>query len=277
MRICCIIFFLLFFSNQVVSQKTEIGFFLGSSYYLGDLNPQFHFLYAKPAAGIIYRYNYTQRITLQIDALYGTVAGSDCIRQTTTNRNLSFKSSVIELSPNIEINFLPYSIGNRKTPFTTYLFAGIALFRFDPLAEYNGAFYHLQPLGTEGQRTSVYNKKPYSLISFSVPFGLGFKKNIGKSVSFGLEWGLRKTFTDYIDDVSTQYVDPSVLSSENRPIAAILADRSAVTNNTGMQRGNSYTKDWYSFAGMILTFKINAKKKCKCPAYREKEYIKRKK
>jgi hypothetical protein len=276
MRRCFIICYLTLFTLQTFSQKTEIGVFLGGSYYLGDLNPQIHFLYTKPAAGIIYRYNVNKRITLKIDGLYGNVEGNDTKSKTNPNRNLNFKSTILELSPNIEINFLPYSIGNSKTPFTTYLFAGVAAFRFDPQAEYNGAYYHLQPLGTEGQRTSVYNKKPYSLISFSIPFGIGFKKNIGKSVSFGLEWGLRKTFTDYIDDVSTTYVDPAVLSSENRPISAILADRSAAINGIGMQRGNSYNKDWYSFAGMILTFKINAKKKCKCPAYREKEYLKRK-
>jgi len=276
MRKCFVIVLFSFLTSQTFSQKSEVGIFLGGSYYLGDLNPYIHFLLTKPAGGIIYRYDFTPRITLKIDALYGNVAGDDAISKANLNRNLSFKSSIIELSPNVEINFLPYSIGNYKMPFTTYIFIGAALFRFDPQAKYGGSYYHLQPLGTEGQRTSVYNKKPYSLISFSVPFGVGFKKNIGKYVSFGLEWGLRKTFTDYIDDVSTQYVDPSVLASENRPISAILADRSSNTNGIGMQRGNSYTKDWYSFAGMNLTFKLNAKKKCKCPAYREKDYKKRK-
>ncbi|OIO99194.1 MAG: hypothetical protein AUJ97_09180 [Bacteroidetes bacterium CG2_30_32_10] len=277
MRKCFIIVLFTLFTSQTFSQKSEIGLFLGGSYYLGDLNPKWHFVLTKPAFGIIYRYNFNQRVTLKMDALYGTVAGNDAISKTNTLRNLSFKSPIIEISPNVEINFLPYQIGNYKLPFTTYIFGGIAIFKFDPQASFEGNYYHLQPLGTEGQRTSVYNKKPYSLINFSIPFGLGFKKNIGKYVSFGLEWGLRKTFTDYIDDVSSQYVDPSVLSSENRPISATLADRSGTTNNIGMQRGNSYTKDWYSYAGMIVTFKINDKKKCKCPSYREKEYQKRKK
>jgi hypothetical protein len=276
MRKSFVILFFTLLTSQTFSQKSEIGLFLGGSYYIGDLNPQIHFLLTKPAAGIIYRYNFNQRISLKIDALYGTVAGDDAISKANLNRNLNFKSPIIELSPNIEINFLPFKLGNDKTPFTNYVFAGIALFRFDPQAEYNGTYYHLQPLGTEGQRTSVYNKKPYSLINFSIPFGIGFKKNIGKYVCIGLEWGLRKTFTDYIDDVSTQYVDPSVLSSENRPISAYLADKSTTTNNVGMQRGNSYTKDWYSFAGLHITFKINARKKGKCPAYKETEYIKRK-
>ncbi len=276
MRKSFVLVLIILLTSQAFSQKSEFGLFLGGSYYLGDLNPQLHFALTKPAVGIIYRYNFNPRVTLKINALYGNVVGDDLKTKTNANRNLSFKSPIIELSPNVEINFLPFTLGNSKTPFTTYVFGGLALFRFDPQANYNGNYYHLQPLGTEGQRTSVYNKKPYSLISVSIPFGIGFKKNIGKHVSFGIEWGLRKTFTDYIDDVSTQYVDPSVLSSENRPISAILADRSSNRNNIGMQRGNSYTKDWYSFAGMIITFKINAKKKCNCPAYREKEYQKRK-
>lgn len=276
MRKCLIIVSFFLFAGQIIAQKSEIGLFLGGSYYLGDLNPQLQFVLTKPAYGIIYRYNFNQRVTLKLDALYGNVAGDDLVSKTNKNRNLSFKSPIIEISPNVEINFTPYQIGNSKLPFTTYVFGGIAIFRFDPQTSYQGNNYHLQPLGTEGQRTSVYNKKPYSLISFSIPFGVGFKQNIGKFMSIGLEWGLRKTFTDYIDDVSTQYVDPSVISSENKPISAILADRSVEKNGIGMQRGNSYTKDWYSFAGMIVTFKINGKKKCKCPSYREKEYQKRK-
>jgi len=120
MRRCFFIVLFILLTGQAFSQKSEVGLFLGGSYYLGDLNPQLHFVLTKPAFGIIYRYNFNQRVTLKLDALYGNVAGDDAISKANTNRNLNFKSPIIEISPNVEINFLPYQIGNYKLPFTTY-------------------------------------------------------------------------------------------------------------------------------------------------------------
>jgi hypothetical protein len=107
---------------------------------------------------------------------------------------------------------------------------------------------------------------------------MGIKYSPFKAISIGLEWGLRKTFTDYLDDVSTVYADPVILSAENTPIAAILADRTNLApgesiNNTGLQRGNSKTKDWYSFAGVFVQFRIKPKNE-KCDAYKKRQKIK---
>jgi hypothetical protein len=83
---------------------------------------------------------------------------------------------------------------------------------------------------------------------------------------------MRKTFTDYLDDVSKTYADPLILASENGPMSPVLADRSTLAfgenpDKTGLQRGNSTTKDWYSFAGVFITYKIKAKKEKSCSAY----------
>jgi hypothetical protein len=128
------------------------------------------------------------------------------------------------------------------------------------------------------------DRKHYSLVNISFPFGLGFKYSVGKNICIGAEWGMRKTTTDYLDDVSTTYADPVILAAEHGAIAAILADRSLKNvgenvNNTGLQRGNSATKDWYSFAVAFITVKFKTRGKGSCPAYNKqynfKEYFKK--
>lgn len=263
----------LFTFMSIRAQRNEIGLLLGTTYYLGDLNPSKQFLQAKPAVGLVYRYVFNQRWAIKMDGLYGSVAGADSISKFNIKRNLSFKSPLAEFSTQLELNFLPYMTGNlTKNYFTPYIFAGISVFGFNPKAEYDGTWYKLKPLGTEGQGTSYYNKKPYSLVNIAFPFGLGFKYSIGSNICIGVEWGMRKATTDYLDDVSTTYADPLILSAENTPLSAILADRSKVQNETDMQRGNSGTKDWYSFAGAFATIKFKALRGDKCPAYREKKF-----
>ena len=124
---------------------------------------------------------------------------------------------------------------------------------------YQGRWYNLQPIGTEGQGSAFSDEKTYSLTQFSIPFGVGLKVNTSKNIGINFEWGLRKTFTDYLDDVSGKYADPFLLGSEKGPVAVGLADKSLkpeTGGNTGRGRGNSYNKDWYSFAGVIITFKL---------------------
>jgi hypothetical protein len=257
----------------VNAQHNEIGILLGTSYYLGDLNPSKQFFLAKPAGGIIYRYILNPRWAIKVDGLYGCVAGDDAKSGVDVERNLSFKSNIFEISPQFELNFLPYITGSKERDyFTPYIFGGFALFHFNPKAEYNGAWYALQPLSTEGEGIpSLSGQKPYSLTQVSIPFGFGFKYSIGDYICIGAEWGLRKTFTGYIDDVSGTYPNEDALAADKGSIAAILSDRSIkkqgeTNDDMGLQRGNS-RPDWYSFAVAFITFKFIAFKDNTCPAY----------
>lgn len=248
-------FFLLiisiFFNFLIFAQHNDIGIFLGGSYYLGDLNPSKQFFLSQPALGLVYSYNFNSRISLRFNLFDGEIEGSDAKAKFNEIRNLSFRSNIGELSTQLEINFLPYLTGKKEHPFSPYVFGGISLFKFNPQAEYNGKWYDLQPLKTEGET------KPYNLISVGIPFGMGIKMNISKRVAVDLEWGLRKTFTDYLDDISKIYVDPTKLNSS---ISINLADRSpevgAPRNVINSQRGNSQNNDWYSFFGVLLIYKI---------------------
>ena len=261
---------IVFASSFIVNaQRNEVGIFLGTSYYLGDLNPSKQFFLAKPAGGIIYRYTISSHWNLKFNGLLGSIQGADSLSKANVQRNLSFKSSLLEASMQLEYNFLPYITGGKGiNNITPYIFTGLAIFHFNPMAEYDGVWYALQPVGTEGQRTAESTLKPYALTQVSIPFGLGVKYSLGNKICIGAEWAMRKTFTGYIDDVSGTYDDPTVITAECGTAAAALSNRSKQSSgqkedDAGLKRGDGKS-DWYSFAGVFITyrFKINGDKVC---------------
>ncbi len=258
---------------KISAKSTELGIFIGSSYYTGDLNPSGHFnRFTRPAGGLLYRVNLNPRISAKAVASFGIIEADDSYSRNDAhvNRNLSFKSKVMEFAVEGEFNFLPYVTGSKKLALTTpYVFGGVAVYHFNPQGFYDYRWYNLQPIGTEGQGSAFSNEKTYSLTQFSIPFGVGLKINTARVVSINFEWGIRKTFTDYLDDVSGKCADPGLLASEKGPIAAALSDKSLTQeggSNAGRQRGNSYTKDWYAFAGVIIAFKMKSREaQCDIP------------
>ncbi|MBK9191493.1 MAG: outer membrane beta-barrel protein [Crocinitomicaceae bacterium] len=268
---------LLIFSSAGYSQgfKTaaEMGVFGGGSYYIGDLNPDVHFMYSKPAFGAIFRYNLTKRYSLRFTGSYGNVYGqdSDSDDPFSQMRNLSFKSDILELAFGVEIDLFNYNINNMKDPISPYFFYEIAYFKMNPTGELNGEDYDLQSLGTEGQGTALSDKEPYKLNQLSIPLGIGVKFNIRKRMAISIEYGIRKTFTDYLDDVSGKYVDPDLLSAYNGTLAAEFSDRSlgeSTYSNVGFNRGNPANKDWYAFYGIMFTFKPFKENVCNMRGWR---------
>lgn len=269
----------------------EFGLFGGVSYYMGELNPSMHFKSPHPAYGLVYRYDINPHWSFKLSGIYGTLEGDDASNPDDSRRNykLSFESPVTDISAQMELNFFKYVIGSDNHRFSPFMFAGVSVFRFNPRAYFAGNWYELQPLGTEGQGTTAYpDRKPYSLTSVAVPFGLGFKFSVSDNFAMAFEWGMRMSFTDYIDDISTTFADPYVLATENTGIAMVLGNRSMETDPhsygeapgyegydkesiaalwTDKQRGNPDNNDWYSFAGVTLTFKIRPPKQKTCPAY----------
>ncbi len=279
-------FFALIHGLPSIAQKSELGVMGGVSFYNGELNRKKIFFLPKGAFGAFYRHNFNEHFSGKLCFLYGSIEGNDALSANAEQiqRNLSFKSVVAEFSAQLEINFLPFIAGDSKTPFTPYIFGGFGVFKFNPKAfvdpgtyTINGTnytvanvgYYALMPLGTEGQGTTAYpDRKKYSLTSFSIPFGIGFKFNVASGIVFGVEWGMRPTFTDYLDDVSKTYAEPIVLRAEYTDVAAVLSDRSIGTteSNVDRQRGNSTNNDWYSFTVATLSYGIK-NKKAKCAAY----------
>ena len=279
-RVFLVLFVMLFWGG-LRGQTSEIGLCGGVSFYMGDLNPKKVFSGSRPAGGVLYRYNINPRLAIKANVLFGSLEASDAKTGGDLKRNLSFRSPLSEISAQIELNFLKLYNEKGMNPFSPYLFAGIAIFSFNPQAELGGVWYDLQPLGTEGQGLNMkdpvtgvmYDQKRYSLTGFSIPFGIGFRVNFLKYYCVGLEWGFRKTFTDYIDDVSTIYVRRDFLEEYRDRLIADLADRTTVMRTDGSElpdyhealtaRGNNAkTKDWYSFAVLSFTFKLNHAKDC---------------
>jgi len=254
---------LMLFSGVIYGQYLEFGPYVGGAYYLGDLNPGKHFSMMSPAYGGIMRCNFTTRWVGRINFMYGTVSGDDLKTKAIENRELNFESKIFEISLQAEVNFLPYFTGSSRQFFSPYIFGGIGAFTMNPTGIVNGEKLTLRELGTEGQLSGAHpDKEPYSLTQICIPFGLGFRVSFWKNFCFGVEWGIRKTFTDYLDDCSTVYY----LDHETTDFANMsnLASDPTMNHQPSMQRGTSENNDWYSFVGFTLTYKVNLFKKSDC-------------
>jgi hypothetical protein len=126
----------------------------------------------------------------------------------------------------------------------------------------------LRDIGTEGQNAGFDGRKPYKLYSFSVPFGVGVKFSLNSRFSVSGEWGLRKTFSDYLDDVSRTYYlnlqDATPDPGDPDYLAQSLSDPT-FTHDEYMERGDPANWDWYNFTGITLTYKFRLYGGRKCP------------
>jgi hypothetical protein len=237
--------------------QDELGFFGGGSYYIGDINTRTHFLYSKPAGGIYWRHTNHYRYAFRIGVNYGQIFGDDALSKDAnqTERNLSFKSNVYEFSSLAEFNFVDYRIGNEHENFTFFIFAGLAGYYFNPKADIGNGDEPLRAYNTEGQSQS------YKRVQLSIPYGIGIKFNAGEKLGIGIEWGPRKTYTDYLDDVSGTYPGSVVPTDNKNNFTNRTTNASA---SPGSMRGNPTTKDWYFFYGISLNYKLPSKRGSVC-------------
>lgn len=239
--------------KRTFAQK-ELGFFGGASYYIGDINPRGHFKDSHPAGGIFIRFAKTYRYAFRFGLNYGEISGDDATsgEADQQERNLNFKSQIYEASGTAEFNFVEYRIGHDRYKFTMFVFAGFAAFYFNPKANVNGSYEALRAYHTEAQ------PKTYPKFQVSIPFGVGLKWNIGEKCGMGIEWGPRRTFTDYLDDIKGVYPATSVESG-----GVNLTDRSLNgSGSPGNMRGNPSTRDWYFYYGVTLNIRLPSKTFC---------------
>ena len=252
--ICIIIF-----SGSLNSQTLEVGGFVGTSYYLGELNPAIPYNQTQLAYGGLARYNLNERWAIKFSYYRGKVQGSDATGGVVKNRDLNFKSNINDFSLVAEFNFWEYFTGSKKSYFTPFLFGGISYFTFKS-TNFSGAA--LQPLGTEGQNIGFAWRSPYNRYSFAFPFGFGVKYSINKRLGLTFEWGMRKTFTDYIDDISTTYY---LKGEDINPVnAGEIASDPTMSHDAFMQRGDDQTNDWYNYTGVTITYKFDLRSKKGC-------------
>lgn len=248
-----VFFFFLTLLNPLVAQRGfEAGGRIGVSQYFGDLNTNFSLRQPGFTVGGDVRFNFDERFSVKGGLNYIFIRGND---KYSTNvfqrvRNLHFRNNIIELSGQTELNFLRYVHGSRDQWFTPYVLLGASFFAHSPQAKYEGHWYKLRDLGTEGQR----NRREYSIVNASWMFGMGFKVDLDQSWSLNIEICSRQAFTDYLDDVSTVYEDAEQVRANHGDVAAALSDPSIIIapyNDAkigikGRQRGDEVVRDAYT-------------------------------
>ena len=182
----------------------------------------FTFKTVKPAGGFYVGAMYQRVIGARIELTWGRVAASDADakEEGVRNRNLSFASDISEISFLAELHPLNLS-PNFHFPLSPYLVAGVGSFSFNPYTKYKGATLFLQPLYTEGQGFAETGRPEYKLSQMMVPAGGGLSYQITPLLTVKGELIYRFLNTDYLDDVSTTYIDPSLFDAHlSAPLAA---------------------------------------------------------
>ncbi len=254
----------------------------------------FDFRSVRPSVMLGYRYFLDEDFAARTNLAYGRIYGNDEFtdEQYRNNRNIHFRSSVFELSVQGEYYFwravragaryrrVTRTLGWVGYNTSAYIFAGIGGFYFNSKAKferdkYEGSipydqlpedgWYDLRQLRTEGQGYFPTRDK-YSPIQVTVPLGVGILFQVSRDLAIGIEYGYRKTWTDYIDDVSLTYVDPAIYNEIwNDPQKIALAEYfTNPTNNSlgenvtapGQQRGGPTDNDVYMFTFITFYYKF---------------------
>lgn len=253
--------FLAICSTEIHAQGLWVDVYAGAMNYQGDLqDKRYTFNQAHLGGGAGLTYDISEHFSARLRFTYGKVSADDAYGKNRT-RNLNFSSNLFE--GQLALQYYLWPLNSRSM--TPYAFAGLGVFHFNPYThDTTGVKYFLKPLSTEGQGF-VEGRDPYSLTQISIPFGGGVKLSLTDDINVGLELGLRKTFTDHLDDVSNSYTDPAILLAERGPKSVELSyrggelkgGRTAYPYPPGpIIRGNPKSLDWYYFTALTVSFRI---------------------
>ena len=266
----------------------EAGITAGPSNFLGDLGGNIgrgttflkdnNIQTTKLMVGAYLAYQPTELFGFRLAANFGSIEGDDAIikgkgglEEARKTRNSNFKSKiqeaflVAEIYPTVLFEYEPSDVWHKFRP---YGLIGVGMFHFNPMGTdpVTNQWVALKPLHTEGQGFPEYpDRKEYKLTQMNIPMGVGIKYFVNESVSLSLEIIHRKTFTDYIDDVSTTYVNPAVFYNHLPASLAPLAERMANKTNLGAgsgqyfpgdKRGTATNNDAYYSVGFKLGFRL---------------------
>lgn len=250
-------FLILFLGSFSLSAQTfDIGAFTGGAFYSGDLNKNkldnyLQFLHS--ANGAFVRWNQGV-VSFKLGFNITKLSGDDLVGPY-PERQLHFRTNLFELALTTQINLLRWE-PSKYTAIEPYIFGGLAMYQFDPEAQYNGTWIRLQPLGTEGQGLAGY-ESPYELTQIAIPFGIGIKFEMSDKISLGFEFGVRKLFTDYLDDIGGTDINYEELSRGNGPLSAQMSfpfvDPEKTGEGTPLRRGNEKV-DGYFISGVSLAY-----------------------
>jgi hypothetical protein len=280
----------------------ELGFTIGGSNLLSDLGgtggkgmtflKDNNFPATRLAGGVFATYHPVNFLGFRASFNYGRYYADDNLikakgglEQARIARNNNVRTSIADAS--VMAIFYPTAIfiraGEDMTgSFQPFVSAGVGFFKFNPHGQdpLTGDWVALQPLRTEGQGL-IPGRDPYKLSGVSIPLGFGFKYYISQTFTVSGEVIYRKTFTDYIDDVSTTYVDPSIyatapMNGSQRALAQRMSNKSVDIHGNGplyapgSKRGTETNNDAFYTVGITFGWRFGGglnpwKNSTKCP------------
>lgn len=257
MKLISILLILVYTCVASAQHQHELSLTLGTSNYVGDLTPsnKWAFYELNAAAGLHYQYQFTKRFGVEAGFSIGQLSGSshhfDSDYQTA---NLHFRTTLFELAVLAIFNILPYDTQVKEKTWTPFVYAGLAGFHFNPRTKYKGDWHKLQPLSTEAQ-------SPYNLTQLSFPFGFGAKFSMSSRLAISLSVGARYTLTDYIDDVSQNYVALDELARNYGELSVQLSNRTydlegQQIERAGQARGQMAGNDWYILSSIGIHYQL---------------------
>ncbi|MBC8034573.1 MAG: hypothetical protein H7Y03_10530 [Chitinophagaceae bacterium] len=283
----CVLFLSLLFLSQTIfgqAGSVDAGISIGPANLLGDLGGNTgrgtaflkdnNFSQTKLMVGGHLTFNVKDWLSYRLAVNFGSVQGDDNIikgkgglEEARKARGLNVKSPIIEalvmaeIYPTVLLEDFPEDVYHKVRP---YGVIGIGGFYFNPKGQdpATGEWIALKGLRTEGQGFQEYpSRKEYKLLQVNIPMGIGVKYFVSERASISLEILHRITFTDYIDDVSTTYIDPSLFSkylpAPQAAIASRLADkRKIAVAGAGDKRGTATNNDGYYSVGFKFSFQL---------------------
>lgn len=246
-----------------MAQPVRLHIMGGFSNYSGDIRQQrFTLDRANSVISAGGTFNITEQVALRSDYSFTRLGADDKYNKPDLRiRNLNFKTLIQELTLMGEYDIM--SLNDRR--FTPYVFAGIGVFHFSPYTlDTSGNKVWLAGLSTEGQGLPEYpDRKVYKKTQFNIPLGAGLKYALSDDIYVGFEIGIRKLFTDHLDDVSTTYIDKNILFNRKGQQAVDFAFRGdelkppAEYPKTGSLRGNSKRNDYYYYGQFKISLRMH--------------------
>jgi opacity protein-like surface antigen len=265
----------------IINCLTDLGGKKGKGKpFIKDLNPGLTHLNYSIFGEALYK----NKVGIRLEYTMGKISAYDSILKPVADnssgryqRNLSFRSNISEFSLMVELHprfiFIDWPGRDQDPPrLSPYILAGVGYFHFNPQARIGARWVDLQPLHTEGEGFAEYpGRKEYKLNQFNIPFGLGVKYELTGTLNVRLEFVPRILFTDYLDDVSTRYINPNVfqdhLSGQRLADALVLNDRRAELkpltvniNPKGGQKRGQGNHDAYFTAQFKLSYTFGREK-----------------
>jgi hypothetical protein len=206
-----IFFVLLLLAENSKGQKNEIGFSIGGLNYTGEVSPGFNVLHFRPAGSLFYRLNLSPIVAIRTSVMAGGLYGNEknSKNPVQATRAAFFSTTISEFTLMVEYNFFNYRGRKEDRRLCPYLVGGIGIFNSE---RRKGNYSH----------TNEY-------MQLAIPFGMGLKYKLTRYLNLGGEFAARKTSSDQIDGISSQYIG---------------------THETS----NIFDKDWYYYAGFSLSY-----------------------